>query len=111
MSPSGSRMQTEGTSIAARFFWRRASRRSASGRKIEGDSGFLLSSRGGMVLSGERAFEDHPVMIGWQFDKFRELEFADFNGSDRLLGRHPQSRPWTARFTQDRSFLAWSLMP
>src|SRR5262249_16743634 len=111
MSPSGSSMQTAGTSIVARSFCRRASRRSASGRKTEGDDGFLFSSSGGMVLSERSALEDNPAVIGRQFDKFRELEFARFDRLNGLLRRHPQFRLWAARLAEDRCFFTCPLVP
>src|SRR5215471_2904092 len=46
MSPSGSRMQTDGTSTVASPFWRLASRSSAAGEKTEAAAGDLFSRRG-----------------------------------------------------------------
>src|SRR5215831_7966360 len=46
MSPSGSRMQTDGTSAVASPFWRLASRSSAAGEKTEAAAGDLFSRRG-----------------------------------------------------------------
>src|SRR5262245_6751894 len=111
MSPSGSRMQTAGTSMVAIRFCRRASRSSASGRKTEGDDGFLWSSSGGIVFSERSAFEHGSVMIGRQFDALCEPKFACFDRLGRLLWRHPQFCLWASRLAKDRRFLTWSLMP
>src|ERR1700730_14372322 len=51
MSPSGSRMQIDGTSTAARPFCRRASRSSAEGRSTDAAEGFLLSRIVGMTVA------------------------------------------------------------
>src|SRR6266571_3010847 len=53
MSPSGSRMQMNGTSTAARPFCRRASRNSAEGRNTDTAEGFLLSRIAVMAGRGE----------------------------------------------------------
>src|SRR5262245_49542 len=51
MSPSGSRMQTGGTSRAARPVCRRASRRNAAGANTDGAAGSLLARIGGFGTS------------------------------------------------------------
>src|SRR5262245_63343205 len=111
MSPSGSRMQTAGTSIVATRFCRRASRNSASGRKTEGDDGFLWSNSGGMMFSERSAFEHSSVVIRSQLDECCEPQLACFDRLDRLLRRHSQFRLWASRLAKDRRFLTCSLMP
>jgi len=50
-------------------------------------------------------------MIRRHFDNPDKFEAASFNGTGGLVGRHSQFCPWTARFSQNPSFLAWPLVP
>src|SRR5262245_66327837 len=73
MSPSGSRMQMDGTSTAARPFCRRASRNSAEGRNTEAAEGFLLSRIAVMAVARRRV-EHRSIVIRWRFDQICQAQ-------------------------------------
>src|SRR5262245_56546649 len=79
MSPSGSRMQIDGTSTAARPFCRRASRNSADGRNTDAAEGFLLSRIAVMDMP-RRRLEHRSIAIGRHFYQMRRAQAAGFDG-------------------------------
>src|SRR5262249_14520172 len=79
MSPSGSRMQIDGTSTAARPFARGASRNSADGGNTDAAEGFLLSRIAVMAMP-RRRLEHRSIAIGRHVYQMRR-------GSSRRLRR------------------------
>src|SRR6516225_4774661 len=79
MSPSGSRMQIDGTSTAARPFCRRASRNSADGRNTDAAEGFLLARIAVMAVP-RRRLEHRSIAIGWHFHQICRAQAACFDG-------------------------------
>src|SRR5262245_66422580 len=75
MSPSGSRMQIDGTSTAARPVCRRASRSSGEGRNTDAAEGFLLSRIAVMAMP-RRRLEHRSIAIGRYFYQMRRAQAA-----------------------------------
>src|SRR3954469_2751953 len=110
MSPSGSRMQTAGTSMFSNPFCRRASRNSAAGRNTDGADGFLFSSNGG-IFNSTGASKDCTVVVRRDLDTIAELQAAQRNGSDGLFGRHAQLRRWATWLSKHDCFLTRPCVP
>lgn len=96
MSPSGSRMQTAGTSTVGIPFCRRASRSSAAGRNTDGEDGFLLSNKGACSTG---PLKQSAIVVGRDLNLVAEFEAARLDTNDGLFWRHPQMRRWPSRLS------------